>query len=191
MQHIVGTSFGALILGCAVAFAMPGGAFAQTNPSATTAPLQQADQSRQVVLTDKQIEGVLASQKEFDAIAEKTPEATADKPDPKTAAQFDAVAKKYGFASYDEYSDALDTISLILSGVDPKTKKYVGVEAIIKQQIAAIEADKSIPAEDKKQALDQLNDALKTPAPAIQNKANIDLIEKYYDKLSAAMQEEE
>jgi hypothetical protein len=65
------------------------------------------------------------------------------------------------------------------------------VEAIIKQQIAAIEADKSIPAEDKKQALDQLNDALKTPAPAIQNKANIDLIEKYYDKLSAAMQEEE
>jgi hypothetical protein len=191
MQHIVGTSFGALILGCAVAFAMPGGAFAQTNPSATTAPLQQADQSRQVVLTDKQIEGVLASQKEFDAIAEKIPETTTDKPDPKTAAQFDAVAKKYGFASYDEYSDALDTISLILSGVDPKTKKYVGVEAIIKQQIAAIEADKSIPAEDKKQALDQLNDALKTPAPAIQNKANIDLIEKYYDKLSAAMQEEE
>ena len=191
MQHIVGTSFGALILGCAVAVGMPDGAFAQTNPSATTAPVQQADQSRQVVLTDKQIEGVLASQKEFDAIAEKIPETTADKPDPKTAAQFDAVAKRYGFASYDEYSDALDTISLILSGVDPKTKKYVGVEAIIKQQIAAIEADKSIPAEDKKQALDQLNDALKTPAPAIQNKANIDLIEKYYDKLSAAMQEEE
>jgi hypothetical protein len=191
MQHIVGTSFGALILGCAVAVGMPDGAFAQTNPSATTAPVQQADQSRQVVLTDKQIEGVLASQKEFDSIAEKIPETTTDKPDPKTAAQFDTVAKKYGFASYDEYSDALDTISLILSGVDPKTKKYVGVEAIIKQQIAAIEADKSIPAEDKKQALDQLNDALKTPAPAIQNKANIDLIEKYYDKLSAAMQEEE
>lgn len=190
MQHIVGTSFGALILGCAVAFAMPGGACAQTNPSATTAPVQQAE-SRQVVLTDKQIEGVLASQKEFDAIAEKIPETATDKPDPKIAAQFDAVAKKYGFASYDEYSDALDTISLILSGVDPKTKKYVGVEAIIKQQIAAIEADKSIPAEDRKQALDQLNDALKTPAPAIQNKANIDLIEKYYDKLSAAMQEEE
>ena len=40
---------------------------------------------------------------------------------------------------------------------------------------------------DKKEALADLNDSLKRPAPAIQNKGNIDLVIKYYDKLAASM----
>jgi hypothetical protein len=40
---------------------------------------------------------------------------------------------------------------------------------------------------DKKEALDDLNYSLKNPAPPIQNKGNIDLVIKYYDKLAAAM----
>lgn len=193
MHRIVSGSVRALVMSCVVLFGASGGLYAQTSPpAAQPLPAPQGDQARQVTLTDKMIEGVLASQKEFDTLAEKAaPDASSDKPDAKVAEQFNAVAKKYGFTSYDEYSDALDTISLVLSGFDPKTKKYVGVQAVIKQQIAAIQADKAIPAEDKKQALDQLNDALQSPAPAIENKANIDLVEKYYDKISAAMQEDE
>ena len=71
-------------------------AFAQTQ---TQAPVEASPRSsgpvssdgdqqlRQVTLTDKMIEGVLASQKEFDAIAEKLPETAPDKPDPKVTAQ--------------------------------------------------------------------------------------------------------
>lgn len=44
-----------------------------------------------------------------------------------------------------------------------------------------------MPAKDKKEALDELNQALKTPAPPVENKANIDLVGKYYDKLIAAL----
>ncbi|UEM17880.1 hypothetical protein J4G43_007085 [Bradyrhizobium barranii subsp. barranii] len=44
-----------------------------------------------------------------------------------------------------------------------------------------------MPAKDKKEALDELNEALKTPAPQVENKANIDLVGKYYDKLVAAL----
>jgi hypothetical protein len=40
---------------------------------------------------------------------------------------------------------------------------------------------------DKKEALDDLNEALKAPAPAIENKGNIDLVGKYYDKLAEAL----
>lgn len=148
-------------------------------------------QLRQVTLTDKMIEGVLASQKEFDAIAEKLPETAPEKPDPKVTAQFEAVAKKYGFASYDEYNDVVDTIGLVLGGFDPATKKYVGADNVIRGQIAAVEADKSIPDEDRKQALEQLNDALKAPVPPIENKANIELVTKYYDKLNATLQQGE
>ena len=46
-------------------------------------------------------------------------------------------------------------------------------------------------AKEKKDALADLNDALKAPAPAVENKGNIDLVAKYYDKLAAVMSEDE
>ncbi len=72
----------------------------------------------------------------------------------------------------------------MLAGFDPATKKYVGSDAVIKSQIAQVEADKKISAKDKKQALADLNEALKAPEPPIENKGNIDLIAKYYNKLA-------
>jgi hypothetical protein len=138
-----------------------------------------------MALTEKQVEGVLAAQKDMDAITAKLPEDA--KPDPKVTAQLDAVAKKNGFASYDEYNDVIDNISLVLGGFDPATKKYVGSEAVLKAQIAQVEADKKMPAKDKKDALADLNEALKASAPAIENKGNIDLVGKYYDKLADAL----
>ena len=157
-------------------------------PKQQAAPPQQAPQPpaiKQIALTDKQVEGVLAAQKEIDAITEKLP-ANA-KPDPKIDAQLDAVAKKNGFAGYDDYNNVVDNISLVMGGFDPATKKYVGTEAVIKAQIAQLQADKKMPAKDKKEALADLNDALKQPAPPIENKGNIDLVARYYDKLADAL----
>ncbi len=94
----------------------------------------------------------------MDTITEKLPDNA--KPDPKVTAQLEAVAKKNGFASYDEYNDVVDNISLVLGGFDPATKKYVGSEAVIKAQIAQVQADKKMSAKDKKEALADLNQAL-------------------------------
>jgi hypothetical protein len=163
-----------------------GSALAQAKP----APAQQAAPPqqpvlKQIVLTDKQIEGVIAASKDMDAITEKlSPNA---KPDPKVAAQLEAVAKKNSFASYDEYNNVVDNISIVLAGFDPVTRKYVGSEAVIKAQIALVQADKKMSAKDKKDALADLNQALKAPEPPIENKGNIDLVAKYYDKLAAIM----
>ena len=145
----------------------------------------QAPALKQIALTDKQIEQVLAGQKDVDAITDKIPENA--KPDPKVDAQLDAAAKKAGFASYDEYNTVVDNISLVLGGFDPATKKYVGAETVMKAQLAQIQADKKMSAKDKKEALADINEALKSPPPAIENKGNIDLVGKYYDKLAAAL----
>ena len=132
---------------------------------------------------------MIATQKEMNPITDKLPEnAPAD---PKIIAQLEAIAKKHGFASYDEYNVVIDNISLVLGSIDPVSKKYVGSEAVIKSQIAQIEADKKMSAEEKKQALNDLNLALKMPAPVIENKGNIDLVIKYYDKLDAVMGEDQ
>ena len=148
-------------------------------------PAAEAPALKQIALTEKQIESVLAAQKDVDAITDKIPENA--KPDPKIDAQLDAVAKKAGFTGYEEYNTVVDNISLVLGGFDPATKKYVGTETVIKAQIAEVQADKKMPAKDKKEALADLNDALKSPPPAIENKGNIDLVGKYYDKLADAL----
>ena len=152
---------------------------------AAQAPAAEAPALKQIALTEKQIESVLAAQKDVDAITDKIPENA--KPDPKIDAQLDAVARKAGFAGYEEYNIVVDNISLVLGGFDPATKKYVGTETVIKAQIVEVEADKKMPAKDKKEALADLNEAMKTPPPAIENKGNIDLVGKYYDKLADAL----
>ena len=148
-------------------------------------PAAEAPAVKQIALTEKQIQGVLAASKDVDAITDKIPDNA--KPDPKVDAQLDAVAKKNGFASYDEYNSVDDNISLVLGGFDPATKKFVGAETVLKAQIAQIQADKKMPAKDKKETLADLNEALKSPPPAIENKGNIDLVAKYYDKLAEAL----
>jgi len=160
-------------------------ALAQAKDAPAQATSEQPPVVKQIVLTDKQIDAVLASQKEMDAITEKLPENAP--PDPKVVAALEAVAKKHGFASYDDYNNVVDNISLVLGGIDPATKKFVGSEAVIKSQIAQVEADKKMNAAEKKQALDNLNMALKAKEPAIENKGNIDLVVKYYDKLAAIL----
>ncbi|MGZ5872588.1 MAG: hypothetical protein ACXWKP_10810 [Bradyrhizobium sp.] len=163
-----------------------GSALAQAKP----APAQQAAPPpqpvlKQIALTDRQIEGVIAAAKDMDAITDKLSENA--KPDSRITAQFEAVAKKNGFASYDEYNNVVDNISIVLAGFDPVTKKYVGTEAVIKAQMALVQADKKMSAKDKKDALADLAQALKAPEPPIENKGNIDLVAKYYDKLAAIM----
>ena len=155
----------------------------------TPPPPQQEAPLKQIALTEAQVQGVLTAAKEMDPITEKIPENA--KPDPKVTAQLEAIAKKNGFASYDDYNAVVDNISLVLNGFDPASKKYVGAEAVIKAQIAQVQADKKMPASEKKEVLADLNETLKSPPPAIENKGNIDLVAKYYDKLADALGNDE
>jgi hypothetical protein len=140
---------------------------------------------KQDALTDQQIDAFLAAQKDVEAIVAKAPEG--DGPDPKVMEQLEAVAKKYKFANYAEYDDVAGNIGLVMSGIDPDTKKYVGAEAVIKKEIASVEGDKSLRPDDKQVQLEQLRAELKSPPEPVKIPANIELVTKNYDKLTAAM----
>ena len=190
MREIVRPVAAALSIAClAASMAIVSGDNALAQNKQQMAPAQAAPPQetavKQIALTEKQVQGVLAAGPEMDAVTEKLQENA--KPDPKINAQLEAVAKKNGFASYDEYNSVLDNISLVMAGFDSVSRKYVGAEAVIKAQIAEVQADKKMSAKDKKEALADLNEALKAPAQPIANKGNIDLVTKYYDKLAAAM----
>ncbi|HET7492752.1 MAG TPA: hypothetical protein VFK01_12835 [Bradyrhizobium sp.] len=193
MREFIRTLVVTLSVAClAASFAVMSsdGALAQSKagPAPQGAPMQPPP-FKQIALTDKQIEGVIAAAKDMDAITEKLPENA--RPDPKVMGQLDAVAKKNGFAGFDEYNNVVDNISIVMAGFDPATKKYVGTEAVIKAQIAQVQADKRMSPNDKKDALAELNQALKAPEPPIENKGNIDLVAKYYDKLAAIMSDDQ
>jgi hypothetical protein len=141
---------------------------------------------KQIRLTEKQVQGFISAQKDMVAITKKM-SADNDEPDPKVQAQLQAAVKKQGFKDLDEYDDVAFNISLIMTGIDPQTKKYTEPRVEIEQQIAEITANPTMSAEEKKQMLDQLNRELKAAVP-VEYPSNIDLVLQYYDKIEAALQ---
>ncbi len=162
----------------------------QPAPSQQAAPPPAPPEIKQIALTEKQVENVITAQKDLDAITDKLPEGAADNPDAKLLAQFEDVVKKYGFASYAEYGQVVDNVSLAMSGIDPKSKAFTDPPALLKQQIAAVEADKKIPAKEKQAILADMKEAA-TYAVSVQFPENVKFVTKYYDKLVAALQEDE
>jgi hypothetical protein len=146
-----------------------------------------AQSFRQVDLTEKQVQGFMAAQKPMTDATEKMQAGPSDKPDPKLQAELEAIARKQGFKDLAEYDEVAATISMVMAGIDPETKQYVPADVAIRQQIKDIEADKSLPTDERKQALEELNESLKTAQP-IRNPANIDLVKTYYDKIEAVLE---
>ena len=140
---------------------------------------QQEAAPPQIALTDQQVQGFITATPEVTKITEKLQA----EPDKKTQAQLDAIAKKAGFASFDEYGTVSANVSMVMQGIDPKTKKFGDPKAMIQAQIAEVQADKKMKPAEKKQTLDDLNETLKNVEP-IKNQGNIALVEKYYDKLA-------
>ena len=169
-RGFLGVSFSALL------------ALALFDPGAAT-----AQEGKQIKLTEKHIQGFMAASKDMAKLYDG---ANPDKPDPKVEAQAAAVAKKNGFASLDDYDDVSTNITMIMSGIDPQTKKFAEPPEQIKKEIAALKADKSVPEAEKKEDLAQLEAAVKTAKP-IQFKENIALVLKYFDQLSPLIQEQD
>jgi serine/threonine protein kinase HipA of HipAB toxin-antitoxin module len=151
---------------------------------AGAASAQQPQAIKQIKLTDKQVQGFIAVSAEMGKLYENADPA---KPDPKRDAQAEALAKKNGFAGLAEYDDVSTNISIIMSGIDPQTKKFTEPPEQLKKEIAALKVDKSVPDAEKKQQVAALEASLKVAKP-IQFKENIALVTKYFDKLSPLMQ---
>jgi hypothetical protein len=143
------------------------------------------DGVKQAALTRAQIIQYRAAQKDLEAVLAEA--AYDNKPDPNTVARLEAVAKKYHFASYEDYKVVAGNIALVMDGIDPKTRKYVGAEVMLKQQIAEVTADKKMDTVQKKEALVLLNAELKG-VPPLQFPANVNLVLEHYDELYAAGQ---
>ena len=97
-----------------------------------------AQEVKQIKLTEKHIQGFMAA---YEDIAKVYDGAESDKAeDPKMEAQAAAVAKKHGFASLAQYDDVSMNITMIMSGIDPQTKKFTEPPEQIKNEIEELNA---------------------------------------------------
>ena len=142
-----------------------------------------AQDIKQIKLTEKHIAGFISADDEMARIYG----ANVDNSDPKVRAQGEVVARKNGFASLAEYDDVSMNIAILMSHIDPKTRRFTEPAERVKEEIAALKADKSVSEDAKKEALAELEMALKGAKP-IAFKENITLVTKHFDKLLPLMQ---
>jgi hypothetical protein len=145
-----------------------------------------AQEVKQIKLTEKHIQNFMTISENMAKLSEG---ANQDKLDAELEAQAEALVKRNGFANLAEFDEVSMNISMIMSGIDQQTKRFTEPPEQIKQQIAALKADKSLPEAQKKEDLAQLEAALKDAKP-IQFKDNIGLVLKYFDRLTELMQEQ-
>ena len=139
----------------------------------------------QIQLTEKNVEGFIAAQKEMWTLAEKMRGGDAvvlSQARGKYRVERDAIVKKYGYRDYAEYEAVAINISMVMAAIDPQTKEYADPQAAIKKEIDDVRTDRTIPNNQKKQLLAELHEALKS-APSVQFPSNIELVRKYYDKI--------
>jgi hypothetical protein len=178
------------LVGQSALFALSGSVpgFAQPNPAPAVQQAEPDDEGEapleQFALTQKQIEAVLAAQGDIGTIMAGIPEDQADNPDAKTQAALDKASKRFGFKDFDDYEDVVDNIILVLNGFDLDTKTYVGQEVVLKNELAEINADKTMRPIEKKAAIKEVKDLLKAVEP-VKFPENIALVTKYFEKLSA------
>jgi hypothetical protein len=129
--------------------------------------------TKQIALTEKQVERFIAAQRKMSAA--------------KAEPEFEAVAKEYGFAGIEEHDDVEANILLLIEGFDPRSRVFLEPPVQIKRRIEETKADRDLPEDERKQAVAELIEALKSAKP-IQYPANVELVRKYYDKIQAVLQ---
>ena len=158
------------------------------------------DAFKPVVLTEKSMAAYVAALPEVAAVRRAMPNATqtfnAD-----YWTKLAAIAKKHGFANYEDFVAVSATVVVVLTGIDPATKTFTEPKVVLEDQITfmtkfidEVKADyASMPPTSKPakappeillftQALDTLKEGRKT-LPATMDPKNVALVKKYFDKM--------
>ena len=145
------------------------------------------DVIKQVKLEEAAIKGFIAAQADMVKVSEKLAGAPSDKPDPKIQAELEEIAKKHGFKDFANYDDVAANIAMVMAGIDPQSGAYTDPIASIKKEIEDVTNDKALQEKDKKQMLEELNEALKV-TPPLQFPENVELVKKYRTEIDKVLQ---
>lgn len=142
---------------------------------------QEVEELKQIELSDKQVGGFITAQKDLQPLSAKLLEG-GDKPDDALKGELDTIAKKHGFTDFNDMEIVGANISIVLDGLDPKTGDYTDPVEKMKLELENIKADASIPDDDKKLVIEDLNQEIAAAKP-LQFQSNIDVVKKFQPDL--------
>lgn len=186
------TVVGGLCLSAGIGLASAEEAAPPQNPPAVqggdsgNAGAPDSDDVKQIKLTDEQVTHFIAAQADLTAIASKI-QAAGDKPDATLQAELENIAKKHGFNNFAELDDVAANISIVMAGLDSGSGNFVDPVDALKKEREEVEKDSTIPDADKKQLLDELNEAIST-TPRLQYKENVDIVKAHRAEIEKALQ---
>jgi len=150
-----------------------------------------------LVLSEDQMTRYLAALPEMASVYSKM----RDKPVPEIQTALRAVVKKNGFEDFEKFKRMSDTITVVMSGIDPKTKAFTEPAVVLEQRIVDMTGaikelkDELMSSPDTadpenvealmlplEQLLDDLKDGRGT-LPAKTDPQNVKLIQKYFIKI--------
>lgn len=145
-----------------------------------------ADEIQHVQLTDVAVENFIKAQTDLAAVAPKIQDA-GEQPDPALQAELEKIATDHGFKNFAELDTVAANISMVMSGLDNDSNTYVDPVEALKKELADVQADTDIPESDKKQLVDELNEAIKTSTP-LKYPENVDVVKKHQAELEKALE---
>ena len=161
------------IMAAIVVFTLPIGANAQD------------DQFQQVELTAEMVEKFIAAQK---LIREKATEIeTADGDDQQLTALLGEIAKKAGFASFEEFDNVAANVTLIMAGISLETGVYTDPKDSIRVEMEDIKADASLTDVQRKALIEELDEAIKL-TPDVKFPKNVEVVKKYAKEIETALE---
>ena len=143
---------------------------------------------KQIELTDSIVASFIAAQKDYEPLAKKLIDA-GEKLDDGLSKELDDVAKKHGFADFANFEDVGANITLVLEGYDRESGTFSDPKALMQKELEDIKADDSIPANEKKEILKDLEQEI-AAVPPLQYPSNVDVVKKHLKEIEALLPDE-
>ncbi len=183
-QTLQGIGMLALCLIVGFGLVCPGSVAQEAAPESTQGAPEEG--IKQIKLTEAQVKGFIAAQPDMAAVFPKLQEA-GDEPNPQLEAELDGIAKKHGFTDFSELDDVAANISMVMAGLDNETGEFIEPVEAFKRELADVRADSSIPDHDKKQLVQELNEAIRT-TPVLEHHENVGLVKAHREELEKALE---
>ena len=141
---------------------------------------------KQLKLTEAQVKSFISAQPDLATVAPKLQEA-GDNIEPTLQTELDGIAKKHGFSNFSELDDVAANISIVMAGLDSKSGEFTEPVEALKKELSDVTADASIPDADKKQLIEELNEAIST-TPRLEHVENVELVKAHRAEIEKALQ---
>lgn len=142
---------------------------------------------KQMRLTEDQVKNFIAAQPDLTAVTAKLQDAE-DTVEPELQNELDSMARKHGFSDFAELDDVAANISIVMAGLDFKTGEFIEPVDALKKELEEVNADTSLTDDDKKQLVEELNEAIST-TPKLQYMENVELVKQHWDEIEKSLQD--